>query len=774
MLMHAPIGTPLYGFLHIESLASISVLRRVHSAARGTESMFRLVLVITEDIPFALDKLRLDDCIDLDLTSEGSDFKEALDPVIKRSGDRPLEPNTGFTSFKPNDSEESTKIDAMLFQVLLLRLESLGRWAFVALPWIAYAIRPLSMQELDLIPAFEDAQLAAERILLIYFTALQLISRKFYQKLLRSAKGELSFAYLIQRYSIFSSQEAINDTPHKENKGDVHVRPTLSTLPSTKTSAWDFSKMTGLYSTITEYAVRNWIAHYRLAEMGYTLYDRFLLAFIGEETNIQKWLSLVESFSRPPQQKTNRVINLFNEQLREHLDMSFFKNLGDPLQPRNPSIILFWTRPLRADLMKSADRMLAKDLETLSIIQLTAQALGNHGISEKLTKELLSSLVGTLQAEWFSNASKIAVEYDEEEKIHRLLSYHDLVKYIDDGDEHRSDLGRTSLHIASQYGFLKTVNTLLSGGADVTASDMDGNLSLHLAIRNGNTSNVMEPVIQGTQPINTPDHDNNLVHDYDFQIFKDIYVFEDFLEGKLNYRDTRVVVEDSSSTALNKAKSGGRTLLISSKSALMVAASLGQSRMIQLLLTRGANLEVADLVSGYRAIHKAAQNGSLETAKILIDVGAQLEIENDMGQSPLTYAIYSERPVIVRPLLERGAIMNIPSGWKRYESMLDFSLGLSSNPVTMVLLDFYVQRKQDDGLLVIDAWMKKVAAKDSPIGLALHFAAADDNIEFLRQLLEHPKGIAAINDEIPKIGTILHTAICSGNNALERVQLLLE
>ena len=203
MLMHAPIGTPLYGFLHIESLASISVLRRVHSAARGTESMFRLVLVITEDIPFALDKLRLDDCIDLDLTSEGSDFKEALDPVIKRSGDRPLEPNTGFTSFKPNDSEESTKIDAMLFQVLLLRLESLGRWAFVALPWIAYAIRPLSMQELDLIPAFEDAQLAAERILLIYFTALQLISRKFYQKLLRSAKGELSFAYLIQRYSIF-------------------------------------------------------------------------------------------------------------------------------------------------------------------------------------------------------------------------------------------------------------------------------------------------------------------------------------------------------------------------------------------------------------------------------------------------------------------------------------------------------------------------------------------------------------------------------------------
>ena len=72
----------------------------------------------------------------------------------------------------------------------------------------------------------------------------------------------------------------------------------------------------------------------------------------------------------------------------------------------------------------------------------------------------------------------------------------------------------------------------------------------------------MEPVIQGTQPINTPDHDNNLVHDYDFQIFKDIYVFEDFLEGELNYRDTRVVVEDSSSTALNKAKSGGRTLLM--------------------------------------------------------------------------------------------------------------------------------------------------------------------------------------------------------------------
>ncbi|MCJ1377024.1 hypothetical protein MMC17_000114 [Xylographa soralifera] len=50
-LVHAPIGAPIYVFIHIESSASIDVLRRVHLAVRGTESMFRLVLAINKALP---------------------------------------------------------------------------------------------------------------------------------------------------------------------------------------------------------------------------------------------------------------------------------------------------------------------------------------------------------------------------------------------------------------------------------------------------------------------------------------------------------------------------------------------------------------------------------------------------------------------------------------------------------------------------------------------------------------------------------------------------
>ena len=47
-----------------------------------------------------------------------------------------------------------------------------------------------------------------------------------------------------------------------------------------------------------------------------------------------------------------------------------------------------------------------------------------------------------------------------------------------------SETGRTALHIAATYGYLRTVNRLLEGGADVLARDQWGNTPATLARQN--------------------------------------------------------------------------------------------------------------------------------------------------------------------------------------------------------------------------------------------------------------------------------------------------
>ncbi|RYP20773.1 hypothetical protein DL765_002606 [Monosporascus sp. GIB2] len=227
------------------------------------------------------------------------------------------------------------------------------------------------------------------------------------------------------------------------------------------------------------------------------------------------------------------------------------------------------------------------------------------------------------------------------------------------------------------------------------------------------------------------------------------------------------------------------------KSALLSAVSGGHPRMVELLILRGADTGHKNS-SGDCAILLSTNNGLYETTKILVDTGAQLDIEGDDGASPLGWAIYFEHPVLVRLLLEGGARMRLPTRWNHYSSLLDFSWGLSTLPVTEVLLHYYIQGKHEDGLtpaealitairrvssellkLVLDTWFASDTVKHTSAGKALHYAASTGAFAFLKQLLEHPAGKAAINQLEPGDGTPLHAAISAGADG-EIVNLLLE
>lgn len=88
-------------------------------------------------------------------------------------------------------------------------------------------------------------------------------------------------------------------------------------------------------------------------------------------------------------------------------------------------------------------------------------------------------------------------------------------------------------------------------------------------------------------------------------------------------------------------------------SPLANVAYKGNTRMAQLLLTRGANVNATDR-RGWTPLHIALDVGHLDVAKILVDNGADLNAPSH-GWSPLDVALYRQHYDMVVLLTRRGA-----------------------------------------------------------------------------------------------------------------------
>ena len=89
---------------------------------------------------------------------------------------------------------------------------------------------------------------------------------------------------------------------------------------------------------------------------------------------------------------------------------------------------------------------------------------------------------------------------------------------------------------------------------------------------------------------------------------------------------------------------------------LMIAAGLGQVQMVELLLVAGADPNLLDSRMGASALHKAAQSGVPEVARLLLDHGAFIDIQSPtLGHTPLLDAVWHKKLAVVKLLLSRGA-----------------------------------------------------------------------------------------------------------------------
>lgn len=102
--------------------------------------------------------------------------------------------------------------------------------------------------------------------------------------------------------------------------------------------------------------------------------------------------------------------------------------------------------------------------------------------------------------------------------------------------------------------------------------------------------------------------------------------------------------------AVNQKDASGRT-------PLMVAAGLGRAGIVRCLLENGADVHILDDVMGASALHFAAQGGDIETAALLLNHGAHLNLQTPAsGLTSLMTAVWHRQREMTEFLLSQDRI----------------------------------------------------------------------------------------------------------------------
>jgi ankyrin repeat protein len=142
-------------------------------------------------------------------------------------------------------------------------------------------------------------------------------------------------------------------------------------------------------------------------------------------------------------------------------------------------------------------------------------------------------------------------------------------------------------------------------------------------------------------------------------------------------------------------------------------------KIVALLLDAGADLRARDR-EGKTALHWAAADGSLETLELLISKGAEVDAKDTrFGRTPLHNAAYSSEVKSVATLLDKGAKLNA----KDNDGCQPIHLATQAGNVEV--LHLLLEKGAD------------VAATESHGGTPLHIAVMSGKPEAARILLDH-------------------------------------
>ncbi|KAK3248559.1 hypothetical protein CYMTET_31089 [Cymbomonas tetramitiformis] len=193
--------------------------------------------------------------------------------------------------------------------------------------------------------------------------------------------------------------------------------------------------------------------------------------------------------------------------------------------------------------------------------------------------------------------------------------------------------GQRPLHGAAEGGMVEMLRELVDKGADVDAEDGEGHTALTVALAGGQEA-AARALLEAGAGVNAGTGRRPL---HAAAERGTVELVRELLE-----KSAEVDAEDRE----------GRT-------ALTVALAFGQEAAARALLEAGAGVNAG---TGRRPLHAAAERGTVELVRELLEKSAEVDAEDREGRTALTVALAFGQEAAARALLEAGAGVNAGTG----------------------------------------------------------------------------------------------------------------
>lgn len=332
----------------------------------------------------------------------------------------------------------------------------------------------------------------------------------------------------------------------------------------------------------------------------------------------------------------------------------------------------------------------------------------------------------------------------------------ELLKACRDGMDAVNKDGETPLMLAIRMHRKELARALMAAGADVRASNNEGQNPLDVA----RSEKLHDLVVE--------------LHNLGAYPHKDRVLLDMARDGRLDRM--KVFFENNPDAGADVRDENGMT-------PLMFAAAMGHTECVEMLLGAGADVNARDHV-GMSPLLYAALEGRMDALKLLLAKGADMQASTKSGWTALLLAVGHRKTGMAQFLMQCGANVNTPN----LEGATPLHVAATNNHCVMVelLIVHGASLETEDSygwtpLMVAAAYGHasvvklllqggaRVDHRDENEWSAVHCAATAGSVETLRLLAERGADIAALNQNRR---TAL--SIASGLGYLDMVRYLVE
>jgi ankyrin repeat protein len=233
----------------------------------------------------------------------------------------------------------------------------------------------------------------------------------------------------------------------------------------------------------------------------------------------------------------------------------------------------------------------------------------------------------------------------------------------------KNSMGETALAVAAFYGRKETAELLISKGVDVNIKDNYNNTALMTTVYLGNDE-IAELLISKGADVNIKDTRGTVLKSRFSGINSIIDTILDPNNKNGYWQDvspTEVRLKPNSNIKEGDVKEIAKDdfdkiwailqRVLQGKTALIFAAERGNNKMVELLISKGADINAKD-EEGRTALMSAAFYGRKETVNLLISNGADANTKDNYNNTALMIAASAGNKGMVELLLSKGADVN--------------------------------------------------------------------------------------------------------------------